>query len=134
MKRQIGFTLIELMIVVAVVAILAAVAYPSYTKHVQEARRSAAQQMMLSAANQEAQYIVNVRQYTNSFTAMNFKADGWDCTTTATKCSNNYYDVSISVNNSATPPSYTITATPKGSQAQDGSLTLDSTGAKTGSW
>ena len=134
MRRHIGFTLIELMIVVAIVAILAAVAYPSYTSHVREARRSAAQQLMLAASNQEAQYIVNVRQYTNSFTAMNFKQDGWDCTTTATKCSNSYYDVSVSVNNSATPPSYTITATPKGDQTQDGSLTLDSTGAKTGKW
>lgn len=39
---QRGFTLIELMIVVAVVAILAAVAYPSYTDHVRKSRRGQA--------------------------------------------------------------------------------------------
>jgi len=35
-----GFTLIELMIVVAVVGILAAVAYPSYAEYVRKSRRS----------------------------------------------------------------------------------------------
>lgn len=33
-RRQTGFTLIELMIVVVIVSLLAAVAYPSYTAHV----------------------------------------------------------------------------------------------------
>lgn len=42
-----GFTLIELMIVVAVIGILAAIAYPSYTKYVREARRAEAQADML---------------------------------------------------------------------------------------
>ena len=40
MKESRGFTLIELMIVVAVVAILAAVAYPSYLDYVRKARRA----------------------------------------------------------------------------------------------
>ena len=37
-----GFTLIELMIVVAVLAILAAIAFPSYQEHVRKARRAQA--------------------------------------------------------------------------------------------
>ena len=38
MKKQSGFTLIELMIVVAIVAILAAVALPAYQSYTQKAR------------------------------------------------------------------------------------------------
>ena len=39
-KRPKGFTLIELMIVVAVIGVLAAIAYPSYQDSVRKARRA----------------------------------------------------------------------------------------------
>lgn len=41
-NRSVGFTLIELMVVVAVVAILAAIAYPSYQEQVRKSRRGQA--------------------------------------------------------------------------------------------
>lgn len=133
MKRTSGFTLIELMIVVAIMGVIAAIAYPSYTSQMKKARRSEAQQLLLGAANKEEQYILEMRAYTDDFTAMNFKADGWDCTATATECSNDYYDVTIAID-AGPPPAYTITAAPKGNQAGDGDLSLNSAGTKTGTW
>ena len=44
-----GFTLLELMVVVAVIAILASIAYPSYQNFVMQSRRSDAIEGLLSA-------------------------------------------------------------------------------------
>jgi type IV pilus assembly protein PilE len=53
-KRILGFTLIELMIVVGIVAILLAIAYPSYAQYVRKAKRGDAQQLLLNwSINQE---------------------------------------------------------------------------------
>jgi len=54
-----GFTLIELMIVVAIVAILAAVAYPSYIDSVRAARRADAMDALLTLQNLQEKYRAN---------------------------------------------------------------------------
>ena len=53
-KRNKGFTIIELMIVLVIVAILLAIAYPSYIQYVRKANRGDAQQLLMNwAVNQE---------------------------------------------------------------------------------
>lgn len=56
MKRKTGkkgFTLVELMIVIAIVAILVALALPSYTQYIRKANRGEAQQLLLNWANNQ---------------------------------------------------------------------------------
>lgn len=133
MPKARGFTLIELMIVVAVIGILAGIAYPSYNNYAMRGRRSDAQQLMSEIGLKQGQYILDARAYTATpgSGGLNILRDGWTCgASPATTCTNNYYSIGIAVDNTATPPTYTITGTPSGSQAGDGTLSLDSTGAK----
>lgn len=51
-----GFTLIELMIVVAIIAILAAIAYPSYQQYVRKTKRTDMQTMMIQISRNLANY------------------------------------------------------------------------------
>jgi type IV pilus assembly protein PilE len=47
-KRILGFTIMELMIVLAIIAILVALAYPSYTQYARKAKRGDAQQLLMN--------------------------------------------------------------------------------------
>lgn len=132
MHRRAGFTLIELMIVVAVIGILAGIAYPSYQQYAARGRRSDAEQLMSEIAVKQGQYILDARAYTDTpgSGGLNIVRDGWTCPAApATTCSNAFYSVAVTVNNTP-PPTYGITATPTGTQASDGTLSLDDTGAK----
>jgi len=53
-KKNAGFSLIELMIVIVIVAILVSLAYPSYVQYVRKSKRGEAQQLLMNwSINQE---------------------------------------------------------------------------------
>lgn len=132
MKNSKGFTLIELMIVVAIVAILAAIAYPSYQNSVQKSRRTDARVALQEAASRQERFYAEGNTYTSDLTKLVTNADG-------TSSPDGYYTISVNLSCSRTVGGstfyscYDLTATAKGVQAKDTScatLTLSHTGKK----
>ncbi|NDK39272.1 type IV pilin protein [Pseudoxanthomonas gei] len=119
-----GFTLIELMIVVAVVAILAAIAYPSYQDQIRKSRRAQAKADMVEYAG-----------LAERFHSTNNSYVGFTLPTTVSP-----REAGATTHYNLTPAgafgdanTFTITATPAGAQAVDrcGTLTLTQAGVKT---
>jgi len=69
-KNQQGFTLIELMIVIAIIGILAAIAIPQFSAYRQRAYNSAANSDLKNAATAQEAYYVDFETYTNDVTLL----------------------------------------------------------------
>ncbi|MEL0586205.1 MAG: type IV pilin protein [Candidatus Thiodiazotropha sp. (ex. Lucinoma kazani)] len=72
--KQRGFTLIELMIVVAIVGILAAIAYPSYVDSVRKGRRNDGMNALLDAAQKLEVVRARTGSYQTTLAAANINA------------------------------------------------------------
>lgn len=131
-KTSRGFTLIELMIVVAIIGILVAVAYPSYQEHLGKGRRADAQGALMGLANAMERYFTENGRYVDAGgAAPALGAAGIYPNEAPIDGNTKYYDLSITA---ATQTTYALSAAPKGAQAADrcGTLTLTSTGVRGG--
>ena len=134
-QKSAGFSLIELMVVVAIIAILFGLALPSYREYVLRANRSVAQAELLEMAGRQEQFFVNNKTYTTSLTTLGYPATYYvnreGAQTTSALA---VYQMTIS--NTGTATSFSLTATRRNGQTEDtdcGNLTLDNLGNKTAS-
>lgn len=113
--RSSGFTMIELMVVLAIMAIITVVAFPSYQQSMRKTRRADAVSAALAVQVAQERFRANCPLYAQNLGTAN------NCATSTadapSESEQGFYDLTIA----ATPTgnAYTIVATAKGAQAAD---------------
>ena len=129
-NRERGFTLIEVMIVVAIVAIIASIAFPSYQDSVRKSRRTDAATNLASFAQAMEKHFTENSDYLSAATGATAPAAPIATvyySQSPVDGSSKYYNLTVQA---ATATTYTLRATPIGAQDGDGILELTSTGIK----
>ncbi len=132
-QNKTGFTLIELMIVIAIIGILTAIAVPSYQAHIRSTHKADAQAAMLEISN-----FLNQR-YSDNFSYCNGGGAGCSIVSssmpiTAIPRGATGSDRKYLINTGGSRSNFNIIATPQGGQNNldtCGTLTLDETGRRT---
>lgn len=119
MKKNKGFTLIEVMIVVAIIGILAAIAYPSYDEYVKRGNRAEGQAFLNEVAARQERYFSQNNAYVTSVDDISKLGLSKSSSETGK------YTLSIGTDNG-----YTLTANQQFNDTKCGNLTLNAQGVK----
>ena len=119
-RKNSGFSLIELMIVVVIVTILAAIAVPSYNSQIRKSRRTEAKTALADLASREERLYATQNVYSTDPVALKYVASGaWPVSI------GNYYSISSVVVTQAaasatatTPGTYILQITPTAGSTQ----------------
>jgi len=134
-RRQAGFSIVELMIVVAIIGLLAGIGVPSYRDYVNKAKRTEGKAALTAAAARMERYYTQNNCYPSSACGNPTSADSATALTNAgipgfsgDTASKAAYNISLTV----TPQAFTVTATPRAPFTDPlcGNLTLANTGRK----
>ena len=117
-KERNGFTLVELIIVMACLGILAAIAVPMYNEHIRQSHRATAKAALVEAAQNMERYYTRNNTYAGA--AVDPPSSG----------GGRYL---LDFSGGPTASTFTIRGVPQGAQVADkcGTLTINQAGAKT---
>jgi type IV pilus assembly protein PilE len=123
-----GFTLIEILIVVAIMGVLAAIALPAYQNSVIRSNRAEAKNEILQVAAEQERYFSSFNTYATDATPLNAPVvPGRTRTTT-----NGLYQIAVAAGASGIASSFVATATAQGDQTADtcATYTITQTGVR----
>lgn len=134
-----GFSLIELMVVVAIIGVLAAIAFPAYDGYVARTNRAIGKSFLSQIASKQEQYFADNKAYADNFLDLGYAFKEISVTNRSDVMklddTGSIYNLTLS---DVTSRTYTISAVPINAQdgkdgKECGTLTLNQAGTKTAS-
>lgn len=131
-----GFTLIEILMVIAIIGILAAIALPGYEQYVTRSKRGLAKSAIVQVMDRQAQFFVDNKRFATDLTDLGYGEDGFGINRSGKEVASTSADrvYVVQLASGASTTAFTMEAVPQLSQATKdakcGTLQITHTGVK----